>query len=314
MVCSAVKSTQNYQVRQIGQHGNSSRLYYSGSLTYSVLSIAFCKGRDSEYNLTLIEDRVLQQIISCKTACDIWNKLHTIYEQKINYKKNETMSEYLGRVDAIFTNLKSLCADFNKSMAITKIISISAFHIGLGVHASRVEEDGRAESRLLIEEQQFKARVEEEGSTSSAAFQMVQAGRNCFICGKIYVMPAIISECAIDEWVMDSGASEHMSHDKHIFINYKELECSKEIILGDGKVIQAVGIGDLKLQANNEHAWLDTTLYNVLYVPNIKVNIFSVNTATGKGYQIQMNSESCRFLKQGSSLIYATTYRRDKLY
>ncbi|KAJ8888289.1 hypothetical protein PR048_007776 [Dryococelus australis] len=32
--------------------------------------------------VTSIEDCVLQQIISCKTACDIWNKLHTVYEQK----------------------------------------------------------------------------------------------------------------------------------------------------------------------------------------------------------------------------------------
>ncbi|KAJ8884708.1 hypothetical protein PR048_016566 [Dryococelus australis] len=65
---------------------------------------------------------------------------------------------------------------------------------------------------------------------------------------------------------MDSGASEHMSHDKHILINYKEIKCSKEIILVDAKNFQAVGIGDLK------------------------------------------------FLKQGSILIYATAYRRGKLY
>ncbi|KAJ8869815.1 hypothetical protein PR048_028824 [Dryococelus australis] len=42
---------------------------------------------------------------------------------EVKYNKNEAMSEYLGRVDAILDNLKSLGADVNESMAITKIIS-----------------------------------------------------------------------------------------------------------------------------------------------------------------------------------------------
>ncbi|KAJ8867148.1 hypothetical protein PR048_033012 [Dryococelus australis] len=76
------------------------------------------------------------------------NCLYILHNKKffeVNYKKNEAMSEYLGRVDAILDKLKSLGADVNKSMAITKIISISAFHIGLGVYTSGAEEDGRAD-------------------------------------------------------------------------------------------------------------------------------------------------------------------------
>ncbi|KAJ8882272.1 hypothetical protein PR048_018760 [Dryococelus australis] len=87
-------------------------------------------GKVQSIIVTHIEDSVLQQIISCKTACDIWNKLHTVYEQKkqqkffeVKYKKNKTMSEYLGRVDAILDNLKSLGAHVNESIATTTIIS-----------------------------------------------------------------------------------------------------------------------------------------------------------------------------------------------
>ncbi|KAJ8889743.1 hypothetical protein PR048_009244 [Dryococelus australis] len=180
-------------------------------------------------------------------------------------------------------------------------------------------------AQLLVEEQ-----IEEEGSTNSTAFQMVKAGRKCFTWGKVghyqrecksnikksenynnnkfqsrvnkgakycqqckknksskpitsnafqvYVMPAINSERVSDEWVMDSGASEHMSHDKHT-------------ILGDGKVIQAVGVGDLKLQAHNGYEWLDTTF-----------------NATDKGNQIHMNSESPKTRKQ-SDLCYCLSQR-----
>ncbi|KAJ8885926.1 hypothetical protein PR048_012132 [Dryococelus australis] len=192
------------------------------------------------------------------------------------------MTEYLGRVDAILDNLKSLGDDVNESTAITKFISslavqyqhfISAWE---SMPADRRKMD-ELTSRLLVEEQPFKARVEEEGSRTSTTFQMEKAGKKSFTCEcksnikksenannkfqsrvnkgvkycqwckmfghnlnecwftnksgrpitsnafQVYVMPAINSGCASDYWVMDSGASKHMSHDKHIFNNYKEL-------------------------------------------------------------------------------------------
>ncbi|KAJ8885570.1 hypothetical protein PR048_011768 [Dryococelus australis] len=42
---------------------------------------------------------------------------------EVKCKKNKAVSEYLRRVDAILDNLKSLGADVNESMVITKIIS-----------------------------------------------------------------------------------------------------------------------------------------------------------------------------------------------
>ncbi|KAJ8896713.1 hypothetical protein PR048_002058 [Dryococelus australis] len=140
--------------------------------------------------VTRIKYHVLQQIILCKTASDIWDKLHSVCEQKIKYKNNETMLEYLGRVDAILDNLKSLGADINESMAITKIFSSLPRQYQHFISASEsmpVEQRKMDELtfRLLVEEQRFKARVEEEGSTSSTAFHMVKAGRKCYTCGKV---------------------------------------------------------------------------------------------------------------------------------
>ncbi|KAJ8875947.1 hypothetical protein PR048_023855 [Dryococelus australis] len=75
------------------------------------------------------------------------------------------MSEYLGRVDAILKNLKSLGAEVSESMAITKIISsipgqyqhfISAWE---SMPAERRKAD-ELTSWLLVEEQRFHARVE----------------------------------------------------------------------------------------------------------------------------------------------------------
>ncbi|KAJ8885787.1 hypothetical protein PR048_011987 [Dryococelus australis] len=142
------------------------------------------------------------------------------------------MSDYLRRVDEILDNLKYLSADANESMAITKIMSSlpgqhQHFISAWGSMPAEQRKMDKLTSWLLVEKQQFKARVEDEESTSFTAFQMVKA-------------------------------------------------CRKRDRIGDGKVIQAVGIGDLKLRANDGHECLDTTLYNVLYVPNIKINHFLV--------------------------------------
>ncbi|KAJ8895665.1 hypothetical protein PR048_001001 [Dryococelus australis] len=68
------------------------------------------------------------------------------------------MSEYLGRVDIILDNLKSLGADVNESMAIAKIISslpgqyqhfVSAWE-SMPTERRKMDE---LTSRLLVEEQ-----------------------------------------------------------------------------------------------------------------------------------------------------------------
>ncbi|KAJ8892708.1 hypothetical protein PR048_005289 [Dryococelus australis] len=102
-------------------------------------------------------------------------------------KLNEAMSRYLGRVDAILDNLKCLGADVNKSMVITKIISSPHEHFILAWESmpSEWRKMDELTFQLLVEQQRFKARIEEGGSTSSTAFKMVKAGRKCFSCGKV---------------------------------------------------------------------------------------------------------------------------------
>lgn len=68
-------------------------------------------------------------------------------------------------------------------------------------------------------------------------------------------------------------------------------------MIGDGTIIQAVGVGTIKLQAYNENKWIESSLSNVLYVPKIAVNLFLVGAAVDKGYTLEMDNKSCKFLK-----------------
>ena len=51
-----------------------------------------------------------------------------------------------------------------------------------------------------------------------------------------------------DMWLIDSGASSHMTNNKELLSDYMELETPEKVRLGDGRSVDAVGIGNIHLQ------------------------------------------------------------------
>ena len=49
----------------------------------------------------------------------------------------------------------------------------------------------------------------------------------------------------MDEWLIDSGASSHMTWEKNILTSYKEFEKVQKVSVGEGRTLDAVGIGDV---------------------------------------------------------------------
>lgn len=102
----------------------------------------------------------------------------------------------------------------------------------------------------------------------------------------------------IDDWIVDSGASDHMCHDEKHFFKYEKLNPVKNIMIGDGTMMEAVGSGLVKLEAFNGQEWIKTTINNVLHVPKMAANLFSVGAATSKGYKVMINNDQCDFVKE----------------
>ena len=46
---------------------------------------------------------------------------------------------------------------------------------------------------------------------------------------------------------MNSGATEHMSNHREWFSSYKKFDTVENIKIGDGKYIQAIGLGDIDI-------------------------------------------------------------------
>lgn len=86
-----------------------------------------------------------------------------------------------------------------------------------------------------------------------------------------------------ERWIIDSGATSHMTHMKHLLHNYCEFGTPKEIMVGDGEHIQACGRGWIFLYGKKGAK----VLKDVLYVPQMPVNLFSVSAAMKENYTIK---------------------------
>ena len=105
------------------------------------------------------------------------------------------------------------------------------------------------------------------------------------------------------KWVVDSGASCHMSNSKRMFSKLKPLEKPEMVEVGDGKFVEAEGKGSVKLSVNAGHSTKSCKLHDVLYIPDLSFNLFSVSKATEKGKSAEFTKKSCRFRDNEGSVV-----------
>ena len=94
-------------------------------------------------------------------------------------------------------------------------------------------------------------------------------------------------------WLVDSGASAHMTRDLRLLIGFQEFKIPQKVGLGDGSTVEAVGVGNVNVNMKFEGLDKQATLYNVLYVPKLTHNLFSVQAAASKGNTVQFSRTQC---------------------
>ena len=58
---------------------------------------------------------------------------------------------------------------------------------------------------------------------------------------------SVSSSCERNTWIVDSGATCHMCHDRKLFTALHHLKDPLEVVLGDGHALMAAGKGDVLL-------------------------------------------------------------------
>ena len=76
-----------------------------------------------------------------------------------------------------------------------------------------------------------------------------------------------------NSWVIDSGATDHMTHSSHKFITYDPCLSNRKISTADGSLSTIAGQGNVLINQA-------LTLKNVLHVPNLSTNLLSIHKLT----------------------------------
>ena len=90
-------------------------------------------------------------------------------------------------------------------------------------------------------------------------------------------------------WVLDSGASRHITADQSILLNARRITEPITITFGNGEASTATHVGDVMLRTSAS-AFL---LKDVLHVPSASENLLSVHSATKKGVEFKFGPTKC---------------------
>ena len=114
------------------------------------------------------------------------------------------------------------------------------------------------------------------------------------------------------DWFLDSGASDHMTNDLSLFSSYSEFLTASEVKIGNGSFIKALGKGQINLLSYVGDTVVKCHLVDVLYVPEISMNLISLGSVLDRGFEFNSDKEECVLKKNGK--VYAIGFRCRKLF
>jgi hypothetical protein len=86
-----------------------------------------------------------------------------------------------------------------------------------------------------------------------------------------------------DTWLIDSGASKHMTSKRSTLSCISEKKFSPKVTLGDDYQYPIKGMGESNHKLDSENT---IKMKGVLYVPGLKKNLFSISALDKKGYRV----------------------------
>jgi len=107
-----------------------------------------------------------------------------------------------------------------------------------------------------------------------------------------------------NRWVIDSGATRHMTFQKELLSDYCQFKNPEAVGLGDGRTVDAYGTGRVKIGMLLGHdSNYDTAMSSVLYVPQLFCNLFSVRAAALRDKVIQFGHSRCWIRDRNGQLV-----------
>ena len=113
-------------------------------------------------------------------------------------------------------------------------------------------------------------------------------------------------------WIIDSGATQHMTFEKNHLSDYVEFKQPCTVNLGDNRTILAYGKGTYRILADLDGNVQHIALRDVLYLPDLEKNLLSVRAMAKLGASVQFESDRCKIVR--NSKLLAIGEMQGKLY
>lgn len=127
-----------------------------------------------------------------------------------------------------------------------------------------------------------------------------------------------VSYAAIDEtlaadyddvWISDSGASRHSTYRREWFKCFSSNCVQNGIKIANDDTLNVEGIGTVEIEAFVDGKWETQILEDVRFVPKSKVNLFSVNQLTSKGFNTTFTNDGCTVKRVSDGKVVSVGYK-----
>lgn len=125
--------------------------------------------------------------------------------------------------------------------------------------------------------------------------------------GQLAFMGLTGQQNSITDWIIDSGASRHLTANRNLLDHYVNI-LPTAITIGNGKEITAVGQGNITIPTTSG----SILLAGVLHVPDIGSNLISVASIVDQGFHVGFTKSTCSVSK--GKTIHGIGKRQGNIY
>lgn len=249
-----------------------------------------------------IDKSQLIHITKCKTGSEAWKALKEQHKRdtlgakirlmrklfKMNLASGASMRTHLNEITKYIDELHDMGEELKENIQLAIIMSSLNKDYDTLITGLEAWDDGKlklhtVKSKLLEEWERREAEMDTNKSARMARFE------------KLYSL----SFNSNGDWIIDSGATQHMVKSKKDFMELDESYETK-VITANGQAIMVRGKGIVKLPIHTQHGPLHVEFAEALWIPDLKDNLISVARITEKGIKVIFNEKSCTLQADGT--------------
>ena len=114
----------------------------------------------------------------------------------------------------------------------------------------------------------------------------------------------LLSTDQADGWLLDSGASVHLTSRADWFAEYYPRRDGSTMVLEDNRECAIVGEGVIEIEKLVNGQWLPSRIEKVLHVPELKKNLLSLGVCTVRGLEVSFSGETGRITQANKTIAH----------